>query len=122
MPTVKKFPCAGMTINQIVRAFEDISSVTVQNVSIEGDFASVYFTTTDEWEMELFGAIDEIPLIKDVMHKYNGYSSGEISLETGFNRGAIKRAMQEMEKDGLGAYSMFDGMFYYWSYDINPKE
>lgn len=122
MPTVQKFPCAGMTINQIVMAFEANYSVTVQNVSVEGEFASVYFITNGSNFEYAPEAIDEIPLIKQAMPKYNGFSSGEISLETGYNRGAIKEAMRQLDKAGEGEYSMFDGMYYFWYHNAGSED
>lgn len=121
MPTIQRFPCKGMSIREIVESITSVHHVEVSNISVYGDFASVYFVTHDlNWDKYFTDAIDEIPLIKECMRGFHGWSSGEISVETGFNRGAIKRSMQELEKEGLGEYIMFGGMYYFFFH--NPQE
>lgn len=119
MPTIQQFPCKGMSIREIVEHITSISNVEISNISVSGDIASIYFVTHDlNWESDFPDAVDEIPLIKARMRDFHGWSSGEIAVETGFNRGAIKRSMQELEKEGVGEYTMGDGMFYFWYYDV----
>ena len=50
----------------------------------------------------------------EYLYDHNGWSSGEIAIDTGEDRNAIKKMMQHLEKLGYGEYTIFDGMFHFW--------